>query len=96
MNNLYFDIAATTPLDDDVAQLISQIQTTAFGNPSSIHSFGQKSKAMIERSRLDIANSINCSTSEVLFTCGGSISNNISLLGSVDKISGSMYTDFGW
>ena len=83
--NKYFDICATTPIREEVLTFIHKNMQHVFGNPSSIHSFGQKSKAMIERARLDIANSINCSTSEVLFTCGGSISNNISLLGTLKK-----------
>ena len=58
--NKYFDICATTPVDKEVSKLIHKYNQTIFGNPSSIHEFGQKSKALIERSRLDIAKSINC------------------------------------
>jgi len=83
--NKYFDICATTPIDERILEFISKHQKDTFGNPSSIHEFGQKSKAMIERSRLDISQKIGCSMSEVIFTCGGSISNNMALLGSLKK-----------
>ena len=50
-NNLYFDIAATTPLDSRVSNHIYEINKTIYGNPSSIHREGQKSHNIIERSR---------------------------------------------
>ena len=83
--NKYFDICATTPIDKDVSKLIHKYNQTIFGNPSSIHEFGQKSKALIERSRLDIAKSINCSMGEIVFTCNGTMSNNMALLGTLEK-----------
>jgi len=81
MNNLYFDIAATTPLDSTVSKLITEIQNTIFGNPSSIHQFGQKSRSVIEKSRRQIAASLNCKPNEIIFTSGGSESNNLVLKG---------------
>ena len=59
MHNLYFDIAATTPLDKNVAELITKVQSNIFGNPSSIHQFGQKARSIIEKSRRQIAKSLN-------------------------------------
>jgi len=82
---LYFDIAATTPLDKDVAILINEINIKNFGNPSSVHSIGQKSHNIIERSRLSISNILNCKASEIIFTSGGSESNNIVLKGILSK-----------
>jgi len=81
MNNLYFDIAATTPLDENVAKLISEVQSNVFGNPSSIHQFGQKSRAIVEKSRRQIANALYCKPNEIIFTSGGSESNNLVLHG---------------
>ena len=81
MHNLYFDIAATTPLDNDVVKLMNEIQSNIFGNPSSIHKFGQESKAIVERARLNMANLLGCDLSEIIFTGCGSESNNIALLG---------------
>ena len=79
--NLYFDIAATTPIIPEVANLIHKINLEHYGNPSSIHSQGQKSHNIIERSRTEIANILGCSVSELYFTSGGSESNNIVLKG---------------
>ena len=84
-SNLYFDTAATTPIDREVAQLINKINLENFGNPSSIHSMGQKSHNIIERARLSIANILNCKASEIIFTSGGSESNNIVLKGILSK-----------
>ena len=81
MNNLYFDIAATTPLDNNVSKLMTEIQNTVFGNPSSIHQFGQKSRSLIETARRQMASSLNCKPNELIFTSGGSESNNLVLKG---------------
>ena len=56
MPQLYFDTAATTPIDKNVASLINKINLEYFGNPSSIHSTGQKAHNIIERSRISISN----------------------------------------
>jgi len=79
--NLYFDIAATTPINPEVANLMHEINLEHYGNPSSIHSQGQKSHNIIERSRTEAANVLGCSVSELYFTSGGSESNNIVLKG---------------
>ena len=71
MNNLYFDIAATTPLDEKVAKLINEVQTNVFGNPSSIHQFGQQAHNILERSRKNISKLLSCQESEIYFTSGG-------------------------
>ena len=81
MNNLYFDIAATTPLDNNVSKLMTEIQNTVFGNPSSIHQFGQKSRSLIETARRQMASSLNCKPNELIFTSGGTESNNLVLKG---------------
>jgi len=81
----YFDICATTPIDQEVLKFIAKESKNIFGNPSSIHGFGQKSKAIIERARINVANAINCSTNEIIFTGGGSISNNMALMGILKK-----------
>ena len=83
--NLYFDTAATTPINPEVANLIHEINLEHYGNPSSIHSQGQKSHNIIERSRTEIANILGCSVSELYFTSGGSESNNIVLSKLMDK-----------
>ena len=83
--NKYFDICASTPIHKDVASFINKNSSLIYGNPSSIHQYGQKSKAVLERARFNIANSINCSIDEIIFTCGGSISNNLALIGVLNE-----------
>ena len=83
--NRYFDICATTPIDAKVLSFLNEESKNVFGNPSSIHGFGQKSKAIIERARINVAKSINCIPSEIIFTSGGSISNNMALMGTLKK-----------
>ena len=77
----YFDIAATTPIDNQVIDLMHEINSEYFGNPSSIHAIGQKSHNLIEKSRINISEVLNCKSSEIFFTSGGSESNNIVLKG---------------
>jgi len=79
MKNIYCDISATTPLSVDVAEYMHQIQMNVFGNPSSIHRFGQESKAILEKSRRQISTALNCSPGEIYFTGCGSESNNMAL-----------------
>ena len=80
-NHLYFDIAATTPMDTAVLEHIHEINKNIFGNPSSIHQLGQIAHNIIERARKKIAGLLNCKESEIYFTSGGSESNNIALRG---------------
>ena len=82
---IYCDSAATTPIDKDVIKEINMISTSIFGNPSSIHKFGQESRAIIERARLNISNLLGCNLSEIIFTGCGSESNNIAMLGILNK-----------
>ena len=81
MDNIYLDISATTPINKHVLELIQNVEWNAFGNPSSIHKYGQKSRAIIERSRLQITKALNCDSSEIIFTGGGTESNNIAIQG---------------
>jgi len=81
IKTFYFDSAATTPIDLEVIKLMNDINLSYFGNPSSIHQQGQKSHNIIEKSRKSIAQLLQCSDSEILFTSGGSESNNIVLKG---------------
>ena len=85
IKQLYFDIAATTPMDLDVAEIVHKANVENYGNPSSMHMSGQKSHNIVERSRTSIAQILNCKTSEIIFTSGGSESNNIVLKGILKK-----------
>ena len=67
---VYLDNAATTPMDKEVIEAIIPVMENGFGNPSSIHSFGRSSRAIIEKSRKQVANFINATPSEIVFTGG--------------------------
>ena len=76
MNKIYLDNAATTPLDDKViAEMVSAMK--CFGNPSSTHSFGQEAKVLIENVRRKVADHMRVSPAEIVFTSGGTESNNM-------------------
>lgn len=75
----YFDHSATTPLHPKVKELMDEVGGLHFGNPSSVHSSGQKAKTLIENARGQMANAIGCSSNEVIFTGGGSEANNLVL-----------------
>ena len=67
-NNIYFDVAATTPIDSKVLEVMHKINSNYFGNPSSIHFYGQKAHNIIEKSRKDFAKHLGCDSSEIIFT----------------------------
>ena len=82
---LYFDNSATTPIDQDVQSLMSDLNQNIYGNPSSIYASGRNAKNTIEIARRQLANAINSETSEIIFTGGGSEANNIVLWDMVHK-----------
>ena len=84
MTKVYFDNAATTPISEDVADIVSQVMKNNFGNPSSIHSFGRESRSLIEGVRKSIADELNVKSSEIIFTSGGTESNNMIIKGAVE------------
>ena len=81
MKRIYLDHAATTPTDPDVVQAMLPYLTERFGNPSSIHAFGQESKAAVEAARAHIALLLGAAPEEIIFTSGGTESNNLALKG---------------
>lgn len=80
---VYFDNAATTPLDPIVIEEMTKVMKENFGNPSSIHREGRTSRSIIEKARKTIANCINASIGEIFFTSGGTESSNMALKCSV-------------
>ncbi len=76
---LYFDHSATTPIDTKVLAFMQEIANTHFGNPSSIHKYGQKARAIIEKSRRQIADALGVKSRNIIFTGGGSEANNMVL-----------------
>lgn len=77
--NVYLDNAATTPVDPLVVEAMSPYLTDHFGNPSSSHSFGRRTKTAIETARRSIAKHLNCTPAEICFTSGGTEADNLAL-----------------
>lgn len=83
MNKVYLDNAATTALDNEVIDVMTDVMKNNYGNPSSSHYFGRKSKSIIETARRNIANLINAESSEIFFTSGGTEADNMAIRGAV-------------
>ena len=81
---VYFDNAATTPLDSEVLEAMIPVMRNDFGNPSSSHAFGRKVKAHIETSRKTIAKLLNVTPAEIIFTSGGTEADNTAIRSSVE------------
>jgi cysteine desulfurase len=83
MDRIYFDNAATTPLDKEVLDAMLPYMTTHFGNPSSIYSYGRESRLAIETARKTVAKLLNAHPGEIFFTSGGTESNNTAILSAI-------------
>ena len=81
MNRVYLDYAATTPCDPLVYEAMQPFFFDKFGNPSSIHSFGQEGKLAIEDARQRLASFLGAKPEEIVFTSGGTESNNFAVQG---------------
>ncbi len=88
MRRIYLDYNATTPVDSDVLEAMSPYFAEDFGNASSIHSFGQKTRAAVERSRESVAALIGARPAEIVFTSGGTESDNMAIFGIVGAARG--------
>ena len=80
---VYFDNAATTPVDKEVLQEMIQVMENQFGNPSSIHAHGREVRTLLERARKTVANLFHASPSEFFFTSGGTEADNMAIKGTV-------------
>ena len=81
IKRIYCDISATTPLDPQISKFLIDLNEHIYGNPSSIHREGQAAKAVIEKSRRQLANALSSTPEEIIFTSSGSESNNMVLKG---------------
>ena len=81
MNQIYLDYAATTPVDARVLDAMMPYFSASFGNPSSVHRYGQQAEAAIESTRETVAAALNCRADEIVFTSCGSESDNLALRG---------------
>ncbi len=83
MTHIYLDNAATTQMREEVIDTMTKVMKDNFGNPSSTHSFGRSSKSLIEKARKTIAGFFNVSAGEIVFTSGGTESDNLVLRSAV-------------
>ena len=77
VKNVYFDNAATTPIRTEVVDVMHNVLKDTFGNPSSTHAFGRSAKTQIETARKSIAKHFNAHPQEIIFTSGGTESDNM-------------------
>ncbi len=81
MRTVYFDYNATTPLDAAVRTAMLPFLDAEFGNPSSIHHVGRRARAFLDEARDRVARVFACKPSEMIFTSGGTESNNLAVFG---------------
>jgi len=83
---IYFDHNATTPVDPAVAEAIARVMTEEYGNASSVHHFGQRAKAVLDDARSSVAALLDAEPSEIVFTSGGTESDNFALRGVAEAL----------
>ena len=83
---IYLDHNATTPLDPTVAEAIAATLRDDFGNPSSVHHFGQRAKQLVDKARATVAALIKAEPSEIVFTSGGTEADNLAIRGIADAM----------
>lgn len=81
MERIYLDNAAATPMDSRVLTAMMPYLTTAYGNPSSLHYFGQEARAAVQKARRQVATCLGVVPSEIVFTSGGTEADNLAILG---------------
>lgn len=82
---IYLDNSATTPIDPAVLEAMLPFLSSQYGNPSSIHYYGQQARAAVDRARHQVADLINARPNEIIFTSGGTESNNLAIKGIVES-----------
>ena len=83
---IYLDHNATTPVDPAVADAMMAALRDEFGNPSSVHSYGQRAKALLDRARASVARLVGADPAEIVFTGGGSEADNLALRGAAEAL----------
>lgn len=83
---IYFDNAATTPIDPKVFEAMTPYFTEHFGNPSSIYSYGRENRLAIEKARKSVAAALHAHPSEIFFTSGGTESSNTAIFAAIKEL----------
>lgn len=88
VRRVYLDHSATTPVDPRVVEAMLPYLTERFGNPSSVHSFGQEARAAVDRARRSVAALIGARANEIVFVSGGTEANNLAVRGLCEAAEG--------
>ena len=86
VERIYLDHNATTPVHPDVADSLSAALREEFGNPSSVHHFGQRAKAVVDQARSAVAALIGADPAEIIFMSGGTESDNFAIRGTAEAL----------
>ncbi|MCX5800317.1 MAG: cysteine desulfurase NifS [Candidatus Eisenbacteria bacterium] len=86
MRKVYLDHNATTPVRPEVIEAMLPFMSERFGNPSSVHSFGQDAREVMERARETVAGALGARKDEIVFTSGGTESDNLAITGTVGAL----------
>lgn len=81
MKRIYLDNAAATPMDPRVLDVMMPYLTTAYGNPSSLHYFGQQARSAVQTARSQVAHCLGVKGEDLVFTSGGTEADNLAILG---------------
>jgi len=81
MQRIYLDANATTPVLPEVVEAMLPYFSSSFGNPSSAHHSGQRTRSAVEKARASVARLLHCSSKEIVFTSGGTEADNLALFG---------------
>ncbi|MBI2459042.1 MAG: cysteine desulfurase [Parcubacteria group bacterium] len=86
MKPIYLDHSAATPVDKEVLKIMLPYFSQTYGNPSSLHSFGQAAAAAVSQARENVADFLSCQASEIIFTSGATEADNLAIFGLVNAL----------
>ena len=81
MNEIYFDNAATTRVDEDIAALAAKVMCEQYGNASSLHSLGVSAQLLMQKAQKQVMSALGAKSGKIIFTSGGTEANNLALFG---------------